>query len=271
MRPELGRLSLGLVLTLAQPAAAVEVPETVDQGALVRLCCFPGQEVRLDERRLRVSAEGSIVFGVARDRLSPLQLAIGSGGQRTRHAINVQPRTWPSEVVDGVPPATVEPPPAIARRIAAEQARVVAARQRDDDRADFIQRFRWPVSGRISGQFGAHRVYNGKPGSAHSGLDIAAPSGTPIHAPAAGVVSFADSDLYLTGGTVLLDHGHGVSSVFLHLSRIDVRPGQRVEQGEVLGAVGATGRATGPHLHWGLNWFDTRLDPASVLPEASSP
>src|SRR5690606_32231148 len=111
-------------------------------------------------------------------------------------------------------------------------------------------------------------VYNGSPNAPHSGTDIAAPAGTAVRAPAAGIVSFAGPDLYLTGGTLLLDHGHGVSSSFLHLSRIDVNVGQRVERGEVIAAVGATGRATGPHLHWGLNWFEVRLDPQLVVAPA---
>ena len=142
---------------------------------------------------------------------------------------------------------------------------MVAARQRDDDRADFAKAFVWPVQGRISGRFGNQRIYNGKPGSAHSGMDIAAPNGTPVKAPAAGVVTFADPDLYLTGGTVVLDHGFGISSNFLHLSRIDVKVGDRIEQGQMIAAVGSTGRSTGPHLHWGMNWFDTRIDPLLVL------
>ena len=136
---------------------------------------------------------------------------------------------------------------------------------RDDPREDFAQAFIWPVQGRISGRFGNQRVYNGTPKSPHSGMDIAAANGTPVKAPAAGIVTFASPSLYLTGGTVVIDHGAGVSSNFLHLSRIDVKVGDRVEQGQVFAAVGATGRATGPHLHWGMNWFDVRIDPLLVL------
>ena len=140
---------------------------------------------------------------------------------------------------------------------------------RDDARVDFDEQFQWPVTGRISGRFGNQRIYvvDGKdvPKSPHSGMDIAVPTGTPVHAPASGIVTFADPDLYLTGGTVLIDHGHGVSSNFLHLSRIDVKVGQRVAQGETIGAAGMTGRATGPHVHWGMNWFDVRLDPDPLL------
>jgi murein DD-endopeptidase MepM/ murein hydrolase activator NlpD len=181
------------------------------------------------------------------------------------YQVTVDPRDWPVERVNGVPPRTVDPPPAIAERIRREQAEVTAARTRYDTRTGFAQAFQWPVEGRISGRFGNQRVYNGSPGSAHSGMDIAAGNGTPVKAPAAGVVTFAKPDLYLTGGTVLLDHGHGVSSNFLHLSRLDVQVGDSVEQGQVIGAVGATGRATGPHLHWGMNWLDVRIDPLLML------
>lgn len=237
-------------------------PDHVSQGALVVVTLTPGSEVEYAGRTLRIAADGTIAFGVGRDEHGPLQVSVRPPRGPARIAtIAVDPRDWPIERVDGVPPKTVEPPPEIAARIQREQARVTAARVRDDARTDFAQTFIWPVSGRISGRFGNQRVYNGKAGSPHSGMDIAVPQGTPVKAPAAGIVTFADADLYLTGGTVLLDHGHGVSSNFLHLSRVDVKVGEHIEQGQVIGAVGMTGRATGPHLHWGFNWFDVRLDP----------
>ncbi|WP_246191917.1 M23 family metallopeptidase [Pseudoxanthomonas sangjuensis] len=241
-------------------------PASVSQGTLVFGKVPPGSEVTYAGRTLRVSGYGTVVFGVGRDEKGPLQVDVvrPDGGSESA-SIVVTPRDWPVEQVRGVPPATVNPPPAIAARIAREQAQVVAARGRDDDRTDFVQTFIWPVQGRISGRFGNQRVYNGTPKSPHSGMDIAAPNGTPVKAPAAGVVTFAAPDLYLTGGTLLIDHGFGVSSNFLHLSRLDVKVGDRVEQGQVIGAVGATGRATGPHLHWGMNWFDVRIDPLLVL------
>lgn len=244
----------------------VVFPASASQGALVIGKVPAGSSVRYAGRELRVSGYGSVVFGIGRDEKGPLlvQIRRPDGGSETA-AISVTPRDWPTERVNGVPPKTVNPPPAIAERIKREQAQVTAARVRDDNRTDFTQTFIWPVQGRISGRFGNARVYNGQPGAGHSGMDIAVPTGTPVKAPAAGVVTFAGPDLYLTGGTLLLDHGFGVSSNFLHLSRIDVKVGDRVEQGQVIAAVGATGRATGPHLHWGMNWFDTRIDPLLVL------
>ncbi|QDH71829.1 M23 family metallopeptidase [Marilutibacter alkalisoli] len=254
---------------VSRPTGISFLPTSVSQGALVIGLADPAARVEYDGRVLRVSPEGRFVLGVGRDASGVLEVRITQpDGQSLVHRIAVTPRDWPVERVSGVPPKTVDPPKAIAERIAREQARVTAARTRDDARTDFTQTFIWPVQGRISGRFGNQRVYNGKPGSAHSGMDIAAANGTPVKAPAAGIVTFADADLYLTGGTVLLDHGHGVSSNFLHLSRLDVRVGDRIEQGQVIGAVGATGRATGPHLHWGMNWFGTRVDPLLVLGDA---
>ncbi len=248
---------------------SVVFPARVSQGALLFGKVPTGSKVLYGGRSLRVSGYGTVVLGVGRDERGPLRIEIvrADGSQETAQVM-VTPRDWPVEHVNGVPPKTVNPPPAIAERIEREQALVTAARNRDDDRTDFAKPFIWPVQGRISGRFGNGRIYNGQPGSGHSGMDIAVPTGTPVKAPAAGVVTFAAPGLYLTGGTLLLDHGFGVSSNFLHLSRIDVKEGDRVEQGQVIAAVGATGRATGPHLHWGMNWFTVRIDPLLVLERA---
>jgi len=256
------------------PKHAVFLPAQASQGALVIGRAEPGALIEIEGRRLRVSPEGRFVFGIGRDAEGSVSVRIHQpGGGVLVHRIAVTARDWPIERIDGVPPTTVNPPPDIAARIEREQALVAAARARDDERSDFAQAFAWPVRGRISGRFGNQRVYmlpdgSGAPKSPHSGMDIAAADGTPVQAPAAGIVTFAARDLYLTGGTVLLDHGHGVSSNFLHLSRLDVDVGHRVEQGQVIGAVGATGRATGPHLHWGMNWFEVRVDPLLMLERA---
>ena len=269
----LALLFVSIPSAFAQPASSsssldgkIVFPASVSQGGLVFGKVPPGSKVRYAGRDLRVSGYGTVVLGVGRDEPGPLRIEIvRPDGIRDAAQIAVTARDWPLEHVNGVPPKTVNPPPDIAARIKREQALVTAARARDDDRTDFVKPFAWPVQGRISGRFGNGRVYNGQAGAGHSGMDIAAPAGTPVKAPAAGVVTFAGPDLYLTGGTLLLDHGFGVSSNFLHLSRIDVKVGDRVEQGQVIAAVGATGRATGPHLHWGMNWFDVRIDPLLVL------
>ena len=249
---------------------ATVLPTSASQGAMVVGSTHPAATVTVDGRAVRVAPDGRFVFGIGRDAREPVQIAVKQPGTGVvSHSITVVPRDWPIERIVGAPPETVRPPPEVTARIAREQAQVDAARLRDDPREDFAQAFLWPVQGRLSGRFGNQRVYvlpdgSDAPGAPHSGMDIAAPTGTPVLAPAAGVVSFT-GELYLTGGTVLLDHGHGISSNFLHLSRIDVQVGQRVERGQVIGAVGSTGRATGPHLHWGMNWFGTRIDPLLVL------
>jgi murein DD-endopeptidase MepM/ murein hydrolase activator NlpD len=266
-----------MLVAIASAAAAADAttkfPQSVSQGALVIGEVPPGAKARFADRDLKVTPDNHVVFGIGRDETGPVAVdVIERNGRRDRIEIAVTPRDWPVERIEGVPPATVEPPPDIAERIKKEQARVVAARLRDDAREDFLETFEWPVQGRISGRFGSQRVYvvNGKdvPKSPHPGMDIAVPQGTPIKAPASGIVTFADANLYLTGGTVLIDHGHGVSSNFLHMSRVDVKVGDRIEQGQVIGAVGMTGRATGPHLHWGMNWFDVRLDPLLLVEPA---
>ena len=260
------------------PTATSSFPGTVAQGALVIAHVGQGSRVRYAGHDLRIGPDGAVVFGIGRDAKGPVTVDVREGTVGDQSVtIEVTPRDWPVERIEGVPPATVEPPPEIAARIQREQARVVAARARDDARTNFEETFIWPVQGRISGRFGNQRVYvvNGVdvPKSPHSGMDIAVPQGTPVKAPASGVVTFADADLYLTGGTVLIDHGHGVSSNFLHMSRIDVKVGERVEQGQIIGAVGHSGRATGPHLHWGVNWFDVRLDPLLLqgIQQATTP
>lgn len=260
-------LVLGLALAAGAPDdCAPRLPTDARQGGLVVGRVEPGCTVRVAGRALRVSPDGRFVFGLGRD--APARVRVEAGPDATRlqaHVLPVSPRTWRIERVDGVPESTVNPPPAIAERIRAEQARVARVRERDDPRTDFGGPFLRPLAGRTSGVYGSQRILNGTPKDPHYGLDIAAPTGTPFVAPAGGVVTFADPGLYLTGGTVVLDHGHGVSSVFIHLSRIDVAVGQRIERGERIGAVGATGRASGPHLHWGMNWFDVRIDPALLL------
>ncbi|WP_251975867.1 M23 family metallopeptidase [Salinicola avicenniae] len=273
-RRRLGAITLGLALVasaayvFADAHIPITFPESVPQGSMVIGRVPPTSEVRVAGHDLHVTDYGTVVFGIGRDASGTQAVEIITPDGISRHAsVAITPRDWPIERIDGVPPKTVAPPPEIASRIQREQAAVSAERTRNDARVGFTQHFQWPVEGRISGRFGNQRIYNGTPGSAHSGMDIAAATGTPVRAPASGVITFAD-DLYLTGGTVLLDHGHGISSNFLHLSRIDVAVGDSIEQGQVIGAVGATGRATGPHLHWGMNWFDTRIDPLLVLERA---
>ena len=255
----------------------LQLPDKIAQAELSVGRLPPGSQVfriHTDGKRepIRVSANGLFVIAASKEQTAPIELELVlQDTHRFSHQVRITPREFPVEHVRGVPQATVTPDPETAARIAKEQAEVTAQRNRDDARDDFSAQFIWPVSGRISGRFGSQRVYNGKPGSGHSGMDIAAASGTAVKAPAAGLVTYANANMFLTGGTVLLDHGHGVSSNFLHLSRLDVAAGDYVRQGQVIGAVGATGRASGPHLHWGMNWFSTRIDPQTLVKAELNP
>jgi len=268
----------------ALPAAnEIDFPSSIAQGGLVLGRVPTGSSVQLidqpppdkpqrETELLKVASNGRVVFGVGRDETGRKMVTVQlPSGRKERREIAITPRKFDIENITGVPEQTVNPSPAETARIEQEQALVNAARMRDDDRTDFDVKLTWPVHGRISGHYGSQRIYNGTPKSWHSGLDIAAAQGMPVHAPAGGIVIFANPDLFLTGGTVLIDHGLGVSSNFLHLSRIDVKVGDRVEQGQVIGLVGKTGRATGPHMHWGMNWLDVRVDPELLIDPAANP
>jgi len=236
------------------------------QGGFIVGHAPPGSAVRFEGRPLRVSKGGVFAFGFGRDAGPDAELIVEfPDGRIEVRELVVAPREFNIQHIDGLPPKKVTPPPETLERIRAEGARVRAARAGDSDRTDFVDGFDWPAQGRISGVYGSQRILNGEPRQPHFGIDIAGPVGRPVLAPAAGVVSLVEPDLYFSGGTLLLDHGHGVTSSFLHMSRIDVQVGQRVERGDRVGAIGATGRVTGPHLDWRINWFDARLDPGLLV------
>lgn len=236
------------------------------QGGFVVGRAPAGSIVTYEGRTLRLSSKGIFAFGFGRDAAPAAQLIVTlPGGTRVVRELAVADRTFDIQRIDGLPPKLVTPPPEVLSRIRAEGARVRAARAADSAWVDFSGGFAWPSLGRISGVYGSQRILNGEPRQPHYGVDIAAPVGRPVLAPAGGVVSLVEPDLYFSGGTLLIDHGHGISSSFLHLSRIDVEAGQRVEQGDLIGAIGATGRVTGAHLDWRINWFDQRLDPALLV------
>jgi len=249
---------------LAGGAAGLRLPSHLQQGQLVIGHAPAGSEIEFGGRKLRVGSDGAFVFGLDRDAPGSASLTMRApNGKASSAALKIGKRQYHIERVEGLPQKTVTPDPETAARIEREQAAVVAARRRDDMREDFLHGFAPPVEGaRISGVYGSQRIDNGTPKAPHMGLDMAVPVGTPVHAPAAGIVTFAEPDLVLTGGTVLIDHGFGLTSSLLHMSRLDVKVGDRVERGKVIGAAGMTGRASGPHVHWGFNWFDVRLDPA---------
>lgn len=253
---------------LATPAIAAErvtFDGALVQGGLMQARVLPGSTVAVDGRPVRVSPQGIFLLGASREaKAVTLEIAYPDGKRESRQ-VAVAPRQFAIQRIDGLPEKMVTPPPEVQARIKAEGEMVREVRKRDDARLDFHVAFDWPVTGRISGVYGSQRILNGEPRAPHYGVDVAGPVGTPIKAPAAGIVTLA-ADLYFTGWTVILDHGHGLSSVFMHLDAIAAKAGQALKKGEVLGKLGATGRATGPHLHWGLNLFETRLDPQLLVP-----
>jgi len=236
------------------------------QGHLIFGHTNPRATVEFDGKALLVSPKCDFVFGLDRDQPTDVELRVTLPGAKpiSKH-YNVHPHRWDVQRIDGLPSAQVNPPPETEARIAHDQTLIVAAHACDSERADFTQHFQWPVTGRVSGIFGSQRILNGTPKAPHYGVDVAVPTGTPVHAPAGGIVSLAEPDLYFTGGTVIIDHGHGVSSVLVHLSKLNVKVGDEVRQGEVVALSGMTGRATGPHLHWGVYWFDKHVDPQTLV------
>jgi murein DD-endopeptidase MepM/ murein hydrolase activator NlpD len=259
-------MAIGALAPTAAAAQGFTLDRAVEQGALVFGRTAPGTTVVLDGRTLRVTGDGRFVFGVDRDAKTPIKIVLTYPGQHQETTyLPVRPRAWRKQYITGVPPAMVTPPPALMKRLEREYFLVRGVRKADSALTNWTHRLSWPVRGRISGVFGSQRFYNGKPRSYHSGVDIAAPQGRKVRAPIGGVVSLTHEGLYFTGKTVMLDHGYGVQSTFIHLSKILVRKGERVRKGQVIGLVGHTGRATGPHLHWSLSWFQTRVDPQRVI------
>lgn len=274
-------IALLLILLCGFPAIAADDPRfslsgQSLQGGMLYGRTLPGSRVYQDGQAVRVSAQGDFLLGFTRDAppTSSLLIVLPSGEEIER-ILEVDAREYRIQRIDGLPTGKVTPRrPEDLARIRRDSAEAKQARVRDDDRQDFLAGFEWPVSGPISGVYGSQRVLNGKPRRPHFGVDIAAPVGTPVRAPAAGVVTLAVPDMFFSGGTLIIDHGHRLSSSFLHLEELHVKVGDRVEQGDLIAEVGATGRVTGAHLDWRMNLRDRRVDPQLLvppMPEAATP
>jgi murein DD-endopeptidase MepM/ murein hydrolase activator NlpD len=261
-------LLITLLLALCTtPALAVELTGHLTQGGLVVGHTLPGAKVLIGDRAVMVGADGLFVFGFGRDQAPQAQLTIiKPDGAIEQQVLSVEQRKFDIQRIDNLDQAKVTPNPADLARIKADQAEVNAVRGSPTAAEDFLVPFIWPAQGPISGVYGSQRILNGEPRAPHYGLDIAAPEGSPVVAPAPGIVRLVASDFFLTGGTVIVDHGFGVQSTFIHMKAVAAKNGQRVKQGELIGHVGKTGRATGPHLHWGMTWLEVRLDPAFWVP-----
>jgi murein DD-endopeptidase MepM/ murein hydrolase activator NlpD len=255
-----------LLLLAAFESRALELEGKLVQGGIAVGRVAPGTGVEFLGRKLRVAPDGRFAIGFGRDFEARAVLTLRHpDGREERREFAVGQRSYDVQRIDGLPPKMVTPDAATLERIRREAALINAARARETELDGFAATFLWPATGPISGVFGSQRILNGEPRRPHYGIDVAAPAGTPVLAPAPGLVALAEPDLYFTGGTVILDHGHGLTSVFAHMQSLAVRPGRTVGQGEPIGTVGATGRVTGAHLHWGMNWFDQRLDPALLV------
>lgn len=260
-----GRLILAVVFVLAVRDAwsgTFQLEGEPVQGGMMLGVVDPGCEIEFDGRRVSVGADGGFVIGFKHDNPPWAALHVRCrDGLRRRQFLPVRQRTYDEQHIDGLPEDMVSPDEATLERIRADAARVRDAREMDSGIRAYRSPLIWPVRGAITGVFGSRRVLNGEPRRPHFGIDVAAAVGTPVKAAAGGVVTLA-AELYLSGNTVIIDHGHGVNSSYLHLDRIDVGTGDDVSQGQVIGTVGASGRVTGAHLDWRLNWYQTRLDPA---------
>jgi murein DD-endopeptidase MepM/ murein hydrolase activator NlpD len=256
---------LAALLAVVQPAAApaIQLSGMPGQGAVLTGRVPAGTTMlMLDGQPVWLAGDGAFLIAFDRDAAPTATLvATLADGRRLIRTLAVAPRAWRIERLPTLP-RIAQPSEEFKRRRAPELAQIAAARSASGDAQGWRQRFVWPATGRISGLFGSQRIYAGEPGAYHSGVDVARPAGTPIVAPADGVVILAAAAPFtLEGNLLMIDHGMGLNSAFLHLSRIDVKVGDRVVQGQRLGAIGATGRATGPHLHWGMKWNDARIDP----------
>lgn len=256
---------IGLV-PVAACAVELELSGPLVQGALVFGKTNPGSRVVHDGKSVRVSDHGDFLIGFERDAPVDSRLTVYlPDGKKNERQLKIARREYDIQRIDGLPARKVTPNPEDLARIRADGAAASKARKLDDERTDFLSGFQWPAIGRISGVYGSQRVLNGEPRRPHYGVDIARPAGTPVTAPADGVVTLAHPDMFYSGATLIMDHGHGLSSTFLHLQEILVQDGQRVKRGEVVAKLGASGRATGPHLDWRMNLFTKRLNPETVV------
>jgi murein DD-endopeptidase MepM/ murein hydrolase activator NlpD len=255
-------------LGLLQPAwaAGLQLDGPVEQGGMLMGHAPPGSQVRYDGRAVRLSPQGVFLIGFGRDDKGPAHIElITPDGAHLQRTLAVKQRQYRIQRIDGLPPRKVTPKPEDLARIKADIAAVHHARALDDARTDFLSGFIWPATGPISGVYGSQRILNGKPRWPHFGVDIAAPKGTPVVAPADGMVTLVAPDMFYSGNTLIVDHGHGLSSSFLHLSRILVKEGQRVHQGQTIAEIGASGRVTGAHLDWRMNLVGKRIDPQLLV------
>ncbi len=247
-------------------ASAADFIGKFEQGSFILGKVKPNSKVQIDGRNVRVTKDGFFAFGLDRDRKNNVIIRVKNKESFTTIEKKIIKRSYKIQRIDGLPPKHVTPPPEVYERIKKDNRMIGDARSIDSRYEFFKNKFIYPIDKYIiTGVYGSQRILNGKPRRPHYGIDFHAPEGTPVKAMMDGEVTLSEKDMYFTGGTIIFDHGHGVSTLFMHLKDVNVKVGQKVKQGEIVGTLGKSGRATGPHLDIRLNWFDVKLDPASVL------
>ena len=244
---------------------AIEFQGKFIQGHFLLGKTNPEAKILVGKKKVKVSKDGFFVFGIDRDRKFDLTFTKIENNKKTKIIKKVLKRKYNIQRIDGLAENKVTPPESVYKRIKKENNAIGEARAINSNLLFFKEKFIMPVEGIISGVYGSQRILNGKPRWPHYGIDIAAKLGTMIISSGTGVVTMAEDDLYYTGGTIIMDHGHGISTIYSHLENVLVSVGDEINQGDVIGTVGSTGRSTGPHLDFRINWFQTRLDPMSVL------
>ena len=254
-----------VLLFLTPPAYAIEFRGKFLQGHFILGITNPNAKIFVGKKEVKVSSNGDFVFGIDRDQKYDLTFTKILHGEKTIITKKVIKRKYNIQRIDGLEESKVTPPESVYKRIKKENNAIGKARAINSNLQFFKEKFIMPVEGIISGVYGSQRILNGKPRWPHYGIDIAAKQGTLIKSSGSGIVTMAEDDLYYTGGTVIMDHGHGISSIYSHLENVLVSVGDEINQGDIIGTVGSTGRSTGPHLDFRINWFQTRLDPMTVL------
>ena len=245
---------------------AVEFLGNFKQGSFILGKTDPNSKVFIDDRKVRVSNDGYFAFGLDRDRKNNVLIKIINKKETKLIEKKVFKRKYKIQRIDGLPPKQVTPPPEVYDRIKKDNILIGKARAIDSKLVFFKDKFIYPIDKYIiTGVYGSQRILNGKPRRPHYGIDFHAPEGTPVKSMMDGVVTLVENDMYFTGGTIIFDHGHGISTLYMHMKDINVKKGQKVKKGEIVGTLGQSGRATGPHLDIRLNWFDVKLDPATIL------
>jgi len=261
----ISRLFFFIIIFTTTQLNAVEFKGKFLQGHFIVGITDPNAKILVGKKEVKISKDGYFVFGLDRDRKFDLIITKIINGKKEVITKQVLKRKYNIQRIDGLEESKVTPPESVYKRIKKENNAIGEARAIDSDLPFFKEKFIMPTEGIISGVYGSQRILNGKPRWPHYGIDIAAKQGTMIKASGSGIVTMAEDDLYYTGGTIIMDHGHGISTIYSHLENVLVSIGDQINQGDVIGTVGSTGRSTGPHLDFRINWFQTRLDPMSVL------